>query len=176
MKKKATDLTAPAEQKDTGAPANLRRMELHEADAEKEVNSLKERIKAVQALIAENGDEDAQKPIREQVASLRMQLDSAYDLWFKLSKQVRDFDKSVKESRREGEQISVAECLEFWRQFELSMDLAIEQLAVADSQSAALCDDPAKWYATHAENYRAAKQGVVAAAIAEGVIPKWLAR
>ncbi len=164
---------APSElaARNTGAPANLRRMEIHEEDAEREVNALKERLRAVQELIEPNGDDEKQKPLREQCASIRMQLDAAYDLWFKLSKQVRDFDKSVKEERRDGEKALVSEVKEWFIQFRLSLGIARENYIIGMAQQSG---DPMKFVKAHAELIRSTEDAAILSAISEGVIPRWV--
>ena len=76
--------------------------------------------------------------------------------------------------KREGEKIPVAEVKEYFAQLLLSVGLAVEQVIIADSQSAALASSPEEFYKARADNYRAAKDGAIQSAINDGVLPKWI--
>ena len=76
--------------------------------------------------------------------------------------------------RQHGEKISVEEAREIFAQLILTIDLALEQAIIADAQSAALCDSPEAFHRAAADNWRAAKDGALASAKADGVLPKWL--
>ncbi len=108
----------------------------------------------------------------EEVA--KRQLDDAELRLNGLRKMLLPYDKGIEPNRREGEKISVAEAREIFQQFMLSINLAIEQTIIADAQSAALCDSPEAFHIAHAENYRAAKDGAMAAAKNDGVLPAWI--
>ena len=86
-----------------------------------------------------------------------------------------NYDKGVAIERQQGEKISVEEAREIFSQLILTIDLALEQAIIADAQSAALCDSPEAFHRAAADNWRAAKDGALASAKADGVIPKWLA-
>ncbi len=166
-KKKATDLPP----QELAAPAVLRRLQMSAAKFAAQEDDAEARLAELYAL-SPNSKETTEN--KGAIARAEMDLATARDNFNKTAKALLTYDKGIATERKDGEKISVEECKEFWKQYDLSLDLAVEQLAIADSQSAALCDDPASWYVTHAENYRAAKKGAVESAITEGVLPKWI--
>ncbi len=96
------------------------------------------------------------------------------ELYEDATKQLAVFDKGVRPERREGEKIPVSEAKEIFAQLMLSIDLAIEQMIIADAQSAALCSSPEEFHLAHAGNYRAAKDGAISNARREGALPGWI--
>ena len=106
----------------------------------------------------------------------RIESDLLFSLrrWDISRKALLEFDRGVAPEKREGEKILVSECKEIFAQYQLSIDLAIEQTIIADAQSAALCDSPEAFHIAHAGNYRAAKEGAITAAKNDGVLPSWI--
>ena len=56
----------------------------------------------------------------------------------------------------------------------LRPDGSVFRRIIADAQSAALCDSPEAFHRASADNWRAAKDGALASAKADNVLPKWL--
>lgn len=166
MKKKA-EITAPAE---LAAPAVLRRLQSDAAKFSNQIDECEARIAAMRD-ISPNADELFQK---DEINRVEGELITARDNFGKTAKILLSYDRGIDSARKEGEKISVEEVAEQFAQWQLTVDLSIEQLGIADAQSAALCDDPAKWHATHVDNYRAAKDGMIASAKSEGVLKGWL--
>ena len=115
---------------------------------------------------------------REVWIAEKLQIES--DLLFSLRrwdisrKALLEFDRGVAPEKREGEKILVSEAKEIFAQYQLSIDLAIEQTIIADAQSAALCDSPEAFHIAHAGNYHAAKEGAITAAKNDGALPSWI--
>ena len=111
---------------------------------------------------------------RRRGARAEIELSLSRDNWNKTAKALLSYDRGVATDRKEGEKISVEEAKEIFRQFMLTIDLALEQRIIADAQSAALCDSPEAFHAASADNWRAAKDGALASAKSEGVLPNWI--
>lgn len=160
--------------KTTGAPANAALLESHASDAESEVVKIKAERTRLQALVAQfDGAPEKQKPYVEALADIPSQLEKAYDLWFKLSKQVLDYDKKVDLSRREGEMVPALEAKEFFAQFHLSITLAIESYIISLSQDATRAESPEQFYQAHADNLRSCMTSAVEKAQKDNKLPKW---
>ncbi len=168
MKKKATELSAPAE---LAAPAVLRRLQSDAAKFSAQIDDCEARLAALGEL-SPNAAET--KENREQIARLECELVTARDNFGKTAKILLAFDRGVASERKEGEKISVDECKEIFAQLLLSIDLALEQRLIADAQSAALADSPETFHKASADNWRAAKDGAIASAKAEGALPSWI--
>lgn len=168
MKKKPAD-TAPAE---LAAPAVLRRLQSDAAKFSNQIDDAEARLAALGEL-SPNASET--KENREQIARVEGELITARDNFGKTAKILLAFDRGVATDRKEGEKISVDEAREIFAQLVLAIDLALEQRLIADAQSAALADSPETFHKASADNWRAAKDGAIASAKTEGVIPKWLA-
>ncbi len=157
-----------------GAANTAKRLESHEADAEAQIVRLKDEIARYQIEHDKlDGAEDRQGPIRSKLAALRSELNDAYDLWFRLSKQVREYDKSVSSERREGEKILRSEVEEFFQQYDLSLRLAIESYIIALSQDACRAESPDQFYQAHAGNLRSCVRAAIDSAVKDGKLPKW---
>lgn len=162
-----------AKPQERGAPAVAGRLEKHEQDAEQDIIRLKSEIQILLDAGPGEGDDEVRK-WNNQLSSLRDQKDTAYDLWFKLSKEVRDYDKAVKADRREGEKVAVSEAKEIFQQYELTIDLALEDYAIVASQEMFQLKSPQEIHMAHAEQWRTAKATAKEKALKDGVIPKWL--
>lgn len=161
--------------KSTGAPANAKLLESHAADAEAEVVKIKtERLRLQEAVAKLDGDPEKQKPFLAQLSDLPAQLEKAYELWFKLSKQVLDYDKKVDTARREGETILVTEAKEYYRQMYVGSILGVEAFILRFCQDAVGMDTPEAIYKAGAESIRQAHTASIEQAKREGVIPKWI--
>lgn len=161
-------------QSDKGAPAAQGRLESHEADAEREIVRIKAEIARLTERIPQlDGSDEAQRKANNDLAILRTDLNDAYDLWFKLSKQVREYDRAVDISRREGEKIPRADVEEFFQQFNLSIDLALESYIISLSQDATRAESPEAFYLMHADNLRSCKTAAIQRAIQDDKLPKW---
>ncbi len=159
--------------KSTGAPANALLLETHAADAEREVVRVKEQLAALRGLIQPNGNKEEQASLNDQISKLQRDLESSYDLWFKLSKQVREYDRSVSESRREGEVIPRDTVQEFFAQLILSYNLAIESYIISLAQDATRSESPEAFYQMHADNLRSCVTAALEKAEKDGKLPKW---
>lgn len=137
---------------ETGAPANARLLETHAADAEREVVRIKAEIERQTALLPQaDGSDEQTRRITQQLSALREQLNEAYDLWFKLSKQVREYDKAVDASRREGEKISRADVEEYLTQVWRFQRIARQAFIVGICQDAILCRDEQDFHQKYAQ-------------------------
>jgi vacuolar-type H+-ATPase subunit I/STV1 len=159
---------------ETGAPANAKLLETHAADAERNVVRIKDEIEKQTGMLAQaDGSDEQTRRIQNTLASLREHSNDAYELWFKLSKQVREYDKAVDTSRREGEKIPRADVEEFFRQFDLSIVLAIESYIISLSQDATRAESPEQFYQAHADNIRSCRVAAIEKAQQDNKLPKW---
>jgi hypothetical protein len=168
MKKKTEEVIKypPGE---SGAPAALKAIEAHELACRKEKDLAHSAWKRAQELEVEGDDVSERK---ERLTHTRYV--ESLEHWDDATKKLAIFDKGVKEERREGEKILVSEVKEIFAQFDLSINLAVEQYIIAQAQSAALCGSPEEFHLAHADNIRAAKAGAIDAAKREGVLPNWI--
>jgi hypothetical protein len=149
-----------------GAPAVLKRLETTAARLELEIDDAASRLSALRAL-GENAVDKAA------LARVEAELISAKEDYLKTAKVLLSYDRGVSSERKEGEKVSVAEAQEWFAQLILSIRLAVEQVVIADAQSAALCESPEAFYAASAANYRAAVESALSAARKDGVLPGW---
>lgn len=160
--------------KETGAPANAKLLEQHAADAEQQVTRTRTTISDIIAeLPKHDGNDVKQQTMRDELNTLHARLIKEYDLWIKLSKQVLDFDKAVSEQRRDGEKVSRIDVEEYFRQFMLSLDLAIESHAITIAQEACRAESPTEFLRATHEGWLACKQAQIDAAIRDGRLPEW---
>lgn len=157
---------------ETGAPAALRRLEEHELRCAQEVDRLKAEKSRLLAMQEPKGD-DAIRTHRQRIQDSVLNLGDAQDDWNKALKSLREFDKAVAPEKREGEKIPVAEASEFFRQFDLSIILAIESYIITQGQDAARCESPEQFYQIHAENIRSCRVAAIEKAQQDGKLPKW---
>ena len=166
-------MAKPTQNDGTGAPAALKRLETEELKCYQSKEALEASLSTL-----EEPSLNATTEQRELWATTKTRIESdllfAFKRWDVARKALMEYDKSVAPEKREGEKILVSEAKEIFAQVMLSLNLAVEQVAIADAQSAALCDSPEAFYKAHAENYRAAKTGALAAAVENGVVPKWI--
>jgi hypothetical protein len=167
-RKTAEEQPAPNE---LAAPAVLRRLQMSAAKFAAQEDDAEARLSALHALPL-NGSEPEES--KSAIARAEIELATARDNWNKTAKVLLSYDRGVATDRKEGEKISVDEAKEIFAQLMLTIDLALEQRLIADAQSAALCDSPEAFHIASAENWRAAKDGAIASAKSEGVLPKWL--
>lgn len=147
----------------------MRAIEAHEVRCRAEMESAYTAWKEAQSKRVEGDD------VSERMANrMHREYGEALEAWHDSSKKLLEYDSKVAPARREGEKVPVDDVKEWFAQYELSIDLAIEALIKADAQSAALCDSPEAFYKLHAENYRAAKRNALDQAIQNGVIPRWM--
>lgn len=159
---------------DTGAPANAKLLEQHASEAEREVVRIKGEItKLVERIPQLDGNDEALRRAQVELSTAKDGLTDAYELWFKLSKQVREYDKAVDTSRREGDKVPRADVEEFFQQFNLSIDLAIESYIISLSQDATRAEAPEQFYQMHADNLRSCKQAAIDRAIQDKKLPSW---
>ena len=166
--KKKTQESPPQE---LAAPAVLKRLQMDAAKFSAQIDDCEARLAALGEL-SPNAAET--KENREQIARIECELVTARDNFGKTAKVLLAYDRGIDSNRKEGEKISVDEAREIFAQLILSIDLALEQRLIADAQSAALCDSPEAFHKASADNWRAAKDGAIASAKSECVLPKWL--
>lgn len=176
-KKKTGDISdlfgespAPAvEENNAGAPAALSRW----ANQERKEFEIVEKIEGeLENLLLLDRDDDE---INTKIRVCQNDLSAAKDAWAQTSKILLSFDSKVSVERREGEKIPVSEAREIFAQYELSLRLAMEAYIIKISQDAALCDSAEAFHLAHADGIRATRDGAIACAKRDGVIPNWLA-
>ena len=160
-------------QKNTGAPAALVRLEKEELQCYERKEEVAKELAELQEPPL-NASEEHRELWATQKNRLESDLLFSFKRWDVARKALMEYDKSVAVEKREGEKIPVAEVKEYFAQLLLSIGLAVEQVIIADSQSAALASSPEEFYKARANNYRAAKDGAIQAAINDGVLPKWI--
>lgn len=165
--KRTAPKTAPAAE--SGAPAALEAIAKHELRCRESVDKLYAELQDAKA--SRNEDDDVSMRVYNRIH--RDYLD-ALEEWDAARKSLLAFDTKISPSRREGEKVSVEEVREIFAQLLLSIRLAVEQVIIADSQSAPLCESAEKFHVEHAHNYRAAMEGAIVAARDDGKLPKWV--
>ena len=156
-----------------GAPAALARLETEELKCYQRKQELEHSLDNLPEPPL-NSTTEQHELWATQKTRLESDLLFAFKRWDVAVKSLREYHEKIKPSEREGEKILVSDAREIWNQTLLSIDLAIEQTIIADAQSAALCDSPEAFHIAHAGNYRAAKEGAIAAAKNDGVLPAWI--
>lgn len=157
---------------ETGAPAALRRLEEHELRCAREVDSLKVELARLRAMQAPDGD-DALRNHLNAIQFAVSNLSEAQDDWNKALKSLREFDKAVAPEKREGEKLLRSDVEEFFRQFDLSIALAIESYIISLSQDATRAESPEQFYQAHADNIRSCRIAAIEKAQQDGKMPKW---
>jgi len=163
-----------AKKNETGAPSALKRLEAHEADAEQRLIELRDRLAVVAEQLRPNADKEEQEIVREQVRELERQLMAAYELWFKLTKQVREFDKSIVLERRDGVKIPQAEVENILTQVFRFDRLAFETHVLSIAQDAIRCRDEQDYYAKFSESHRACRETAIDNGIANEKFPEFV--
>ena len=166
-------MTKPAKS-DKGAVATASRLEEHEREAERLFSELTAKIPQLWAdYNAADGNEAEQKRIAGQIESIQKQADTQFKRWMDLSKQVREFYKSVAEEKRDGEKVSRIDAEEFFKQFRISLKMGIESYVISLSQDACRVDSPEAFYQAHADNLRACLAAALGEAERDGKLPNW---
>lgn len=160
---------------DKGAAATASRLEQHERDAESEINRIKSALEALRNEPPKfDGDDEKQKSLGIQISGLLRELESAYDLWFKLSKQVRDYYKAVDSSQREGEKILRADVERMLTNIWRFQRMGRETFIVAIAQDALRCKDEADFYSKYADGIRDNETEKIRAGIENEKFPEWV--
>ena len=167
--KNKKDTSAPLQE--MAAPAVLKRLQSSAAKFAEQEDDAEARL-AELYMLSPNAKETQDN--KSAIARAEAELFNARDNFNKTAKALLNYDKGVATERKDGEKISVEEAREIFAQLMLTIDLALEQRIIADAQSAALCDSPEAFHKASADNWRAAKDGAVASAKADSVLPKWL--
>ena len=161
---------APQQQPgDTGAPAALKAIAEHELRCRNEKDAAYAAWSVAKSKLVEGDDvseRTANRAHREYIELL--------EIWHDASKKLLEFEKVVPEAKREGEKIAVSDAKEYFRQYELSISIAIETYIVQISQSAALCESAEKFHSLHSDAIRTSVKGAIESAVREGVIPAWI--
>lgn len=158
--------------KETGAPAALRRLEDHELRCAQEVDRLKAEKTRLLAIQEPVGD-DALRIHRQRIQDSINNLSDSQDDWNKALKSLREFDKAVAPEKREGAKISVDDATEFFQQYDLSIVLGIESYIISLSQDATRAESPEQFYQMHADNLRSCRVAAIDKANKDGKLPKW---
>lgn len=155
----------------TGAPAALEAIAAHELRC----REAKDAAYLIWQKAKKDRNEDDDISMRTYNRTLR-DYEESVEEWIDLTKALLGYDSKVSPARREGEKVSVDEAREYFRQYWLSIELAIEAYIVQISQAAALCESPEAFHLAHAENIRSAKDGAIDACFRgdSPVLPKWL--
>jgi hypothetical protein len=167
--KNKKDTSAPLQE--MAAPAVLKRLQSSAAKFAEQEDDAEARL-AELYMLSPNAKETQDN--KSAIARAEAELFNARDNFNKTAKALLNYDKGVATERKDGEKISVEEAREIFAKLMLTIDLALEQRIIADAQSAALCDSPEAFHRASADNWRAAKDGALAGAKADGVLPKWL--
>lgn len=155
-----------------GAPAALRRLEEHELKCAQEVDRLKAERDRLRAMQEPDGDEalrNHQNAIQNAISNLA----DAQDDWNSALKSLREFDKAVAPEKREGEKILRKDVEEFFRQYDLSLKLAIESYIISLSQEASRATSPQEFYQAHSDAIRSCRVTQIEAAIRDKRLPSW---
>lgn len=155
---------------DTGAPAALKALQEHEHKFRLETEKAYEVWQETKGNLVDGDSESERVYIRA-----HREYTEVLEIWHDALKKLLAFEKAVPEAKRDGEKILVSDAVEYFRQYSLSISLAIEQYILQQAQSAALCDSPEDFVKAHGENIRAAKQGAIDAALNDGKLPNWIA-
>ena len=161
-------------EEEKGAPAALARLETEELKCYQRKQELEHQLDNLPEPSL-NATTEQHELWATQKTRLESDLLFAFKRWDVAVKSLREYHEKIKPSEREGEKLLVSDAKEIFAQYQLSIDLAIEQTIIADAQSAALADSPEAFHVAHAANYRAAKEGAITAAKGDGVLPSWLA-
>ena len=151
----------------TGAPAVLRRLEADALDATQRIDDAKARRDALLALGENAVDKSA-------LARVEGELATAKDDFVTTAKVLLSYDKGVKSERREGEKVLVSEAREALAQLVLSVTLGAEQVLLGAAQDAALCAEPAEFYALVADRVRSGVAAAIERAKQEGALAAWV--
>lgn len=162
---------------ETGAPANAKLLESHAADAERDITEIKKQRSNIREQIAKlDGDIDAQKPFKDQISDLGDDLEKAYDLWFKLSRQVKDYDKAVSEQRRDGEKIAKVEVERLLTQSWRFQRHGRERFIVSIAQDSIHCKDEMEFHAKYADSIRECEANLLRGGIENEKFPEWVVK
>lgn len=160
---------------DKGAVHTAERLEHHEVEAERLFVELSAKIpKLWEEYNAADGDDDRQKSLAHQIETIQKQADDAFDRWLKLSKQVRDYYKSVAADKREGEKIARADVEMILTQAWRFQRIGRETFIVSIAQDAVRCKDEQDFYTKYAEGIRDCEMGKLREAIANEKFPDFV--
>lgn len=122
---------------------------------------------------AKDGEKEPDFPalIRQAESNLSFASANVRD-WLKLE---GVFDKQIAPERRTGEQISVVESQDIFRQFMLIIRISRKDAAIKASALAAECKDPKDIYPRFLSAIESADESAMASALADHVVPVWLA-
>ncbi len=161
---------------DKGAIGTADRLEHYEAEAEREISQIGESIAALKAMLKPNApiDDEEQLSLGLQIDKLRRERDDAFDRWLKLSKQVREYYKSVASDKREGEKIPRAEVEHILTQVWRFQRIGRETFIVSIAQDAVRCKDEQDFYTKYADGIRDCEREKLKSAIENEKFPEWV--
>lgn len=165
---------APEIQGDKGAPAAAKRLEDREAATWARIERLEKDLSDADTEFRRyDGDTEKQRDVSEKIALINKDLIDTQKSWLQLTKQVREFDKSIDLSRREGEMVPRSEVEEMMRQYRLCLTLGLESYIITISQSATQVNSPEEFYRAHSDQIRSCSASAIEAAVKDGKLPKW---
>lgn len=170
-KKKPAHLNAPAADapQDSGAPAALKAIESDELLCRKRRDAaMKEWEEKDRKLVL--GDDVSEADERR--AWMRYQ--EAREVHAETLKSLATFDKGVREDRREGEKVLVADAKEWFAQMKLCWHIALENYLVGMSQRSPTFKAPVDFMKAHGDLIRATEESAIAAAVKEKQLPAWI--
>lgn len=162
-------VTAP----DTGTNAALQRLGAHELQLSTEVDELKVKLKLLRATAEPEGDE-AQRVHLNQISQTIEQISELQENWIKAVRALREMDKAVPKSARDGEKISVEEAREAFAQLQLSIFLGVESFILQISGDALRCNSEEEFHSMCATKIRDCVKGQLEVAKREEALPAWV--
>lgn len=159
--------------KDTGTSAALSRLGAHELQLSTEVDKLKDKLALLRAEPLPASDED-QRTQRNAISQTIEQISELQENWIKAVRALREMDKAVPKSAREGEKISVEDAKEAFAQLQLSIFLAVDSFTLQVAQMALQCDSEEQFHEMCATKIRECVKGAIEVAKRDGALPAWI--
>jgi hypothetical protein len=161
-----------------GTPAALNRLAAHELECANEVQRHRDTLDKLRAE-PEPSPNDAERDaklssISAQISRTLADLGNAQDAWIRSLRALREFDKAVPKSTREGEKISVAEAKEAFEQLRLSIFLGVDAFILQSAADALRCENEMEFHKMSASKIRGCVTQQIESAKREGVLPPWV--
>lgn len=158
-----------------GAANTAKRLEEHEAEAERLFSEITSRIPDLwNEYNAADGNDENQKSVAHQIEGLQKQADTQFKRWMDLSKQVREFYKAVDESKRDGEKISRIDVENLLTNTWRFQRIGRESFIIGIAQEAIHATDEMDFYAKYAEVIRGCEIDSLRAGIEHEKFPAWV--
>lgn len=165
----AVDLFAEPVKQDSGAPAALKAIEAHELKCRLEKDTAHAEWKRAQEKEVEGDDVSEFKERR-----MHSRYVEALEHWDDATKKLALFDKGVREDRREGEKVSLADVREWIAQLRLCRNITLENYLIGISQQSPTFKAPIDFMKAHGDLIRATEESAIAAAVKEKQLPAWI--